>query len=90
LVQAAWAASHKKDSYFQSQYRRLAASRGKKRALLAVAHSLLVDIYHMLKTGSAYKDLGDDYFDKLNARSLLRHLVSRITNLGYRVTLQAA
>lgn len=90
LVQAAWAASHKKDSYFQAQYRRLAARRGKKRALLAVAHSLLVVIYHMLKTGADYKDLGADYFDKINAQRLLRHLVSRITGLGYQVTLQAA
>lgn len=90
LVQAAWAATHKKDSYFQSQYRRLAPRRGKKRALMAVAHSLLVVIYHMLKNRTSYKDLGGDYFDKLNAQRLLRHLVSRITNLGYQVTLQAA
>ena len=90
LVQSAWAATRKKDSYFQAQYRRLAARRGKKRAIFAVAHSLLTVIYHMLKTGSTYKDLGGDYFDKLNSKRLLPHLVKRIKDLGYQVTIQAA
>ena len=90
LVQAAWAASRKKDSYFQAQYRRLAPRRGKKRAILAVAHSLLTVIYHMLKTGSTFKDLGGDYFDKLNKNRLIPYFVRRIQNLGYQVTLEAA
>ncbi|RQW90557.1 MAG: IS110 family transposase [Geobacter sp.] len=90
LVQAAWAATRKKDSYFQAQYRRLAARRGKKRAILAVAHSLLVVIYHMLKTGSTYQDLGGDYFDKLNKNRLVPYLVRRFKDLGFRVTLEAA
>jgi transposase len=62
LVQSAWAAPRKKDSYFAARYRRLAARRGKKRAIFAVAHSLLTVIYHILKTGSTYQDLGADYF----------------------------
>jgi len=90
LVQAAWSAVRQKDSYFQAQYRRLAARRGKKRAILAVAHSLLTVIYHMLKTGSTFKDLGGDYFDKLNKNRLLPYLVRRIKDLGYQVTLEAA
>lgn len=90
LVQSAWAATRKKDSYFAAQYRRLAARRGKKRAIFAVAHSLLTVIYHMLKTGSTYKDLGGDYFDKLNSKRLLPHLVKRIKDLGYQVTIEAA
>jgi len=90
LVQSAWAATRKKDSYFQAQYRRLAARRGKKRAIFAVAHSLLTAIYHMLKNGSTYKDLGGDYFDKLNAKRLLPHLAKRIKDLGYQVTIEAA
>lgn len=90
LVQSAWAATRKKDSYFAAQYRRLAARRGKKRAIFAVAHSLLTVIYHMLKTGSTYKDLGGDYFDKLNSNRLLPHLVKRIKDLGYQVTIEAA
>jgi hypothetical protein len=90
LVQAAWAATRKKNSYFQAQYRRLAARRGKKRAIMAVAHSLLVVIYHILKTGSTYQDLGADYFDKLNKNRLVPYLVRRFKNLGFQVTLEAA
>lgn len=90
LVQSAWAATRKKDSYFAAQYRRLEARRGKKRAIFALAHSLLTVIYHMLKTGSTYKDLGGDYFDKLNAKRLLPPLVKRIKDLGYQVTIEAA
>jgi len=55
-----------------------------------VAHSLLVVIYHMLKTGSTYKNLGGDYFDKLNKNRLLPFLLKRIKDLGYQVTLEAA
>jgi len=90
LVQSAWAATRKKDSYFQAQYRRLAARRGKKRAILAVAHSLLTVIYHMLKNGSTYQELGGDYFDKLNKNRLLPYFVRRIKDLGFQVTLEAA
>jgi transposase len=87
LVQAAWAASRKKDSYFRAQYRRLAGRRGKKRALVAVAHSLLVVIYHVLKTGKPYVELGADYFDRLDSKRLSRYHVKRLEALGYQVTL---
>jgi transposase len=87
LSQAAWAASRKKGSYFQAQFRRLAGRRGKKRALISVARSLLVVIYHILKKRTTFKDLGSDYFDKLNSRRLVPYLVKRIENLGYGVTL---
>jgi hypothetical protein len=90
LVQSAWAATRKKGSYFQAQYRRLAPRRGKKRAALAVAHSLLVIIFHMVKTGSSYKELGGDYFDKLNQKRLVPYFLKRLTDLGYQVTLNAA
>ena len=88
LSQSAWAAARKKDSYFQAQYRRLAGRRGKKRAIVAVAHSLLTIIYHMLKNASDYRELGCHYFDKLNAHRLLPHLLKRIKDMGYQVTLQ--
>jgi transposase len=88
LSQSAWAAARKKDSYFQAQYRRLAGRRGKKRAIVAVAHSLLTIIYHMLKDASEYRELGCHYFDKLNAHRLLPHLLKRIKDMGYQVTLQ--
>jgi len=87
LTQAAWAASRKKGSYFQAQYRRLAGRRGKKRALIAVGHSLLVVIYHVLKTHTAYKDLGENYFDNLNSKRLVPYLVKRLQNIGYEVNL---
>jgi len=75
LTEAAWAASHLKNSYLSAQYRRLAARRGKKRALLAVAHSLLVIMYHVLKQKVEYRDLGRDYFDRLEPERLRRYLV---------------
>lgn len=87
LAEAAWAASKVKDSYFRAQFRRLAAKRGKKRALVAVGHSLLVVIYHVLKEGVEYTDLGPDYFDRLEPDRLRRYLVKRLQGLGYDVTL---
>jgi len=87
LVEAAWAASHVKKSYLAAQFRRLAARRGKKRALLAVGHSLLVIIYHVLKHNQEYRDLGPEYFDRLEPERLRRYLVKRLQHLGYDVTL---
>jgi transposase len=88
LVQAAWAASHTKNSYLASQYRRIAAHRGRKRALIAVGHSILVIYYHMLKTGSTYADLGADFFDRLEPQRLTRYYVKRSERLGHKVTLE--
>lgn len=87
LVEAAWGASHAKGAYLAAQYRRLAARRGKKRALLAVGHSILVIIYHLLKHGGDYHDLGADFFDRLEPERLRRYLVNRLERLGYDVTL---
>jgi transposase len=87
LAEAAWAASHVKDSYLTAQFRRLAAKRGKKRALVAVGHTLLIIIYHVLKHNVEYRDLGPDYFDKLEPERLRRYLVKRLQGLGYDVTL---
>lgn len=89
LVQVAWAASHAKDTYLAAQYRRLAGRRGKKRALVAVAHSILVIIYHLLKKPDAtYRDLGPAYLDQLQSKQLTNHLVRRLERLGYKVTLE--
>jgi transposase len=87
VTEAAWAASRTKGSYFQAQYRRLAARRGKKRALVAVGHSLLVVIYHVLKDNKEYQELGPDYFARLEPERLRRHLARRLQTLGYDVTL---
>lgn len=87
LVQAAHAASRTKDNYLAAQFRRLAARRGKKRAAIAVAHSILVIAYHMLRDGTEYRDLGGDYFDNRNKERLQRNLVKRLEGLGLKVTL---
>ena len=87
LCQCAWAAGRTKGTYYSAQYRRLAARRGRKRAILAVAHSQLVAIYHLLE-GQSYKELGANWFDKLAPERLKNNLVSRLQRMGYDVTLQ--
>jgi transposase len=90
LVEAAWGAAHTRQSYLAAQYRRLAARRGSKRALIAVAHSLLVIIYHLLHDGTPYRDLGATYFDERQRDATVRRSVRRLERLGYRVTIEAA
>lgn len=90
LVQAAWAASHKKDSYFQAHARNLMHRRGRKRGLVAVAHSLLTAIYHMLKQGTDYRDLGPQFLDKIRSTHLIRFHVRRLNQLGFEVTILPA
>jgi len=87
LIEASWSASRTKNSYFGAQFRRLAPRRGKKRAIVAVGHSLLVIFYHMLKYDKEYQDLGANYFDRLEPERLRRYLVKRLERLGYQVTL---
>jgi transposase len=88
LVQAAWAASHTKGTYLAAQYRRLAKRRGRKRALVAVGHTLLVIIYHVLKRGATYTELGPDFLDRLEPERLTRQLVKRLEAMGHKVTLE--
>jgi transposase len=87
LVQCAWAAVKKKNSYLQAQYFRIAARRGKKKAILAVAASMLTAIYHMLKDGTTYQDLGRNYFDRRSTDQHKKRLVKRLLDLGYAVEL---
>jgi transposase len=86
LVQVAHAAARSKGTYFSAQYHRIAARRGAKRAAVAVAHSILVVIYNMLKTGERYKDMGMDFFDRLNEEHLIKRTVKRLESLGYNVS----
>ncbi len=88
LVQAAWAASHTKNSYLGAPYRRLVGRRGKNRALVAVGHSILVILFHMLKDGRPYSDLGRDFFDRVNHDRLIRYYSRRLAELGQKVTLE--
>jgi len=87
LVGAAWAGIKTKNSYLGAQYRRLAARRGQKRAIVAVGRTILVAAYHILKEEVEYRDLGGDYFDRLNEEKTKRHLVKRLEKLGYQVEL---
>jgi transposase len=89
LCQAAWAASHSKNTYLSSQFRRLAARKGKKRAIVAVGHTILIIVFHMLKNHQPYRDLGADYFDRRNAEQLKRALIRRLERLGLQVTVQS-
>ena len=89
LVQAAWAATRKKNSYFQAQYRRLVKRRGKKRALVAVGRSILVVIYHMLKDNRTYEELGADFFDRKNVQKIANYHLQRLKDLGLKVTIDS-
>ncbi len=90
LIQAAHAAARKRDTYLAAQYRRLAARRGKHRAAVAVAHTILVIIYHLLMEETEYQDLGAQYFDQRNREAVERRLVRRLEQLGYTVALTPA
>lgn len=88
MTEAAHAATRKRNSYPAAQYHRLAARRGKKRAMIAVAHSLLISAYHMLKRGQDYQDLGPTYFDDRDRQAVRKRLVHRLEQLGYHVDLK--
>lgn len=88
LVQAAHAAARTKDTYLSAQYHRLATRRGKKRAAVAVAHTIITIIYHLLRTGGTYRELGGNFFDERDREQVARRQVARLQRLGYRVTLE--
>lgn len=88
LIEASWAASRSKETYLSAQYHRLARRRGKKKAVIAVGHSILVVIYHILKYDSSYHELGSDYFDRLNVIYVKNHFVKRLESIGYKVVLE--
>ena len=87
-VQPAWAASHTKGTYLAAQYHRLARRRGRKRAVVALGHTLLVIIHHVLKRGTKYAALGADFLERLEPARLTRQLVKRLEALGHKVTLE--
>jgi transposase len=89
LAEAAWAASHTKGSYFSVLFRRICRRRGKKRAIVATGHAILVAIYHMLKNNCAYKDLGVDHFDKIKGDQMQLYYLRRLAQLGVKVQIVA-
>ena len=88
LVQAAWAASHQKGTYLAAQYKRLVKRLGKKKALVAVGHSILVMVYRVLQTRTSYQELGGDYFDRRNVDKQRKRLVRQLESLGVKVTIE--
>ena len=90
LVEAVQAAGRTKRTYLAAQYQRLGARRGKKRAALAVGHTILVVAYHLLRDGTTYRDLGPHYFDQRDRGAVERRLCRRLEALGYKVTLEPA
>src|ERR1700739_1535497 len=88
LSQAAWAISMMKNNYLSALYRRIAARRGAKRAVMTVAHTLLEIAYHMLKRKQAYRELGADHFDWIDVNRIPRALLRRLQRLGHKVTLE--
>jgi transposase len=88
LTQLAYAAVHTKDTYLSALYQRLAARRGKKRAIIAVAHAIMVSVFHMLSRQEPYRELGANYFDERRRQVTIDRLTRRIAHLGYRVHLE--
>lgn len=90
LIEAAHGAAHAKQTYLGTLYRRMAARRGTKKALVAVGHAILVIIYHVLTRREPYQDLGANYFDERDRQGVERRLVKRLEQLGYEVRLKPA
>jgi transposase len=87
LVQAAWAAVRTNNTYYRAQFFRLRARRGPKKAIIAVAASMLTAIYYILRDGVEYRELGGHYFERLDRTKVTQRLVKRLRDLGYEVQL---
>lgn len=90
LIQTAWTTIRKKDSYYRAQFHRLKARRGPKKAIVAVAASMLTAIYYILRNGADFQDLGAQHFERLDKTRVTRRLVHRLEALGYQVQLAEA
>ncbi len=90
LTQAAWAASRTKDTFLKARYHRLVPRRGKKRAIIALARSILVSIWHMLARQEPYQDLGPDYYDQRRVDTKVTYFTKQLSKLGFVVTLDPA
>ena len=88
LCESAWAAGRCREGYFPTQFRRLAARRGRKRAVVAVGHTILVIAYHLLAKGASYDELGADHLDIRDAQRVKQKSVRRLQALGYTVSLE--
>ena len=89
LVECAQSAVRRKDTFFYAQYQRISMRRGKKRAILAVAHSILISIYYMIKEDKEYEDLGADFYNKFNKEKKANAYMKKLKELGYDVQIVA-
>ena len=90
LTQCAWAASKTKNTYLSAKYYSLVGRRGKKRALIAVGHKILIMVYYILKTGMPYKELGKDYLNRRREDKIVKGHMKRLKDLGYEVAIKKA
>jgi transposase len=90
LVQAAWSATRKKDSYLRAQFHRIKSRRGVMKAIVAVAASMLTAVYHILRDGVAYQELTGTYFDSRDRTKIAKRLIRRLNDLGLEVEIKAA
>ena len=90
LTQCAWAATKMKNTYLSAKYHSLVGRRGKKRALIAVGHKILIMAYYILKTGTPYKELGHDYLSRRKEDKIVKGHIKRLKDLGYEVELKKA
>ncbi len=90
LVVCAHSATRNKNSYFYAQFMRISSHRGKKRAYVAVAHSMLIAIYHILKDGVVFKDLGAEYYNQFNKERKINAYIKKLKALGWEVPVVAA
>src|SRR5438045_2538064 len=87
MVQAAWAASHTRNTYLSAFYRRIMVRKGAQKAVMALAHHLITIVYNVLVRNEEYVELGGDYYDRQNKPKVVSRLVARLTRLGYNVDL---
>jgi transposase len=88
MCQAAWAATHTKNTYLSAFYRRMQVRKGPQKALLALAHHMITIVFNVLVREEEYVELGGNYFDRSNKPKVVSRLVARLTKLGYQVKLE--
>lgn len=89
MVQCALSASRTKNTYLRDKYHRLAGRRGKKKAVIAIGHKILVMAYHILKDKVGYQELGADYLDKRNMDRVKTYHINKLIGLGFSVSVKA-
>jgi transposase len=87
MCQAAWAAAHTKNTFLSAFYRRMQVRKGPQKAVMSLAHHMILVVYNVLKRGEEYVEMGGDFYDRRNKPKAVSRMVSRLMKLGYQVTL---